>query len=166
MLSSRPNNITIPNDSTKDGAKLNKLKMSNKLRNTTNTKKGGLKVSTNIRLAESKSNKPKPLQASTNTIHSQPLRVPTGIKTDKKAADEDDLLKKKAQPTKIQPHDGKKSATTPKIDENTVNPFIKDPYNPLLDVHQFDEELYQKVLKLELADDGLPIFDHDEPFDF
>lgn len=46
-----------------------------------------------------------------------------------------------------------------KIDENAT-------YDPLDEIFPLDEELYQKVLGLELADDGFPKFDVDEPFDF
>lgn len=54
----------------------------------------------------------------------------------------------------------------PKIDENDEVIYSKDSYNALLDICPFDEILYAKVKKLELADDGLPTFDSTEPFDF
>lgn len=54
----------------------------------------------------------------------------------------------------------------PKIDENDESVFAKNPYEPLLDTCPFDEVLFEKVMKLELADDGLPKFDSTEPFDF
>lgn len=107
--------------------------------------------------------KSKPLQPSTNTIHAQQqqrihlagIRQSSKPKTTAPTA-------KKIQPTNT--NDIKEQ--TKKVDENDVSQFIKDPYDPLSEVHPMDEELYHKVLKLELADDGLPTFDSSEPFDF
>lgn len=83
-------------------------------------------------------------------------------------------LAKSSQPTKVDENaEGgfieAKEKTTPTIEqigENDVSSFVKNAYDPLRDVHPFDEELYQRVLKLELADDGLPTYETDEPFDF
>lgn len=58
------------------------------------------------------------------------------------------------------------TALTTKVDENDISSFINNAYDPLSDVYPLDEDLYQKVLQLELADDGLPKFKSDEPFDF
>lgn len=52
------------------------------------------------------------------------------------------------------------------VGENDIDSLIKNAYNALDDVHPFDEELYKKVLSLELADDGLPSCETNEPFDF
>lgn len=107
--------------------------------------------------------KPKPLQASTNTIHthqkaSQPAAIPDG----KKVVDDIALCKKPVQQNEIPNLKNAKS----KSDENDCSAFVKNAYDPLTDVHALDEELYQRVLKLELADDGLPELKSDEPFDF
>lgn len=121
--------------------------------------------------------KVRPLQSSTNTIHNQQSKKPVNrkitnegnhltkrstnpsIKVDTKPKiDGNDLTKKSNPSIKV---DAK-----PKIDENDMTQFVKQSYNPLLDVYSLDEELYQKVLKLELADDGLPSYETSEPFDF
>lgn len=137
--------------------------MSSSLRNSTNLRRGdGLKASNIPRLGVL--NKPKPLGISTNTIHSLKQPRSGNLKHDKdeKNKPEPDVVKKKVQT----PHPNSKTTETPKVDENTEDPFTQDPYDPLLDVYPLDEQLYQKVLKLELADDGLPSFKIDEPFDF
>lgn len=54
--------------------------------------------------------------------------------------------------------------TTKEIVKDTVG--AENSYDPLKDLYGFDEELYQTVLKLELADDGLPDYRVNEPFDF
>lgn len=55
----------------------------------------------------------------------------------------------------------------PKSDENDISQFIKEAYNPLDAIYSFDEELCEKVRKLELADDGFPPIEApSEPFDF
>lgn len=109
--------------------------------------------------------RPKPLQASTNTIHTQNQRLlSTKSHSNDKNTKEDELLKKRtASTSKLD------SKVTPKTDENDTSEYVTkfgESYDPLLDFCPFDEELYQKVLKLELADDGLPTFNSDEPFDF
>lgn len=133
-----------------------------------------------------KNGKPKPLQASTNIIHTKIPRRIENLIHDKAAQlpvkqQSDPLRKKQASTTKKQ-LDLKLSHQTPKIgennvqqshrstirkvDENDVKTMVENAYDPLKDVHPFDEELYQKVKKLELADDGLPEFDYSESFDF
>lgn len=120
-------------------------------------KKGGLKVTN-----ENVNNtliKPKPLQASTNTIHSQKRNQQNLKQQQVNVSRLEEKLKKKSQIKNT-------AKTIPKVDENDVESFVGGSYNPLLDYHCLDEELYQKVLKLELADDGLPNPDLSEPFDF
>lgn len=139
-----------------------------------NFNRRGLQVS-NIN-ANVLANKPKPLQASTNTIHVKQQKL---LKDLKGSSGENDPIKKHIstpkKATKERANSSKEKATTkekintPKVksvDENDVGPFIDNPYDPLKHIHQFDEELYQKVLKLEMADDGLPSCISDEPFDF
>lgn len=106
--------------------------------------------------------KPKPLQQSTNTIHAQKQRLPNVLKPDKQNNVQDSELKKKK--SHASPKENGPAAT--KVDENDVSSFVTDSYNPLLDVCPFDEELYQKVLKLQIDDDGLPPIKSGEPFDF
>lgn len=135
--------------------------MSTGLRNSTNLRRNdGLKASNIPRLGIA--NKPRPLAISTNTIHSQKQLRPTTTKQEKTNKPEDNPVKKKVQT----PHQESKPTQTPKVDENAEDPFVTDPYDPLQDIYPLDEELYQKVLKLELADDGLPPYMVDEPFDF
>ena len=140
--------------------------------------------------------KSKPLQASTNIIHTKiPKRIDNLVfnKTRQGLAKQlsDPAPKKKAISHKTLKQSDIKSSQTPKIGENSVNKFerigikktntatpvekvdendmsamVKNAYDPLKDVYPFDEELYQKVLKLELADDGLPKFEFEEPFEF
>ena len=164
MLTARPTNANVQEAGSAKDLSKTKSKLSNKLQNSTNTRRpGGLKVSNGLRIGLA--NKPKqPLHASTNTIHTQQQRRPANIKSDKKNKVEDDLIKKKT--TVITRDQTDTKTVIPKIDENDISPFITDPYDPLLDVYPLDEELYQKVLKLELAPDGLPTFESDEPFDF
>lgn len=106
-------------------------------------------------------NKPKPLQASTNTIHTHQKASAANL-DGRKVVDDIDLLKKPVQSNEIPNLKNTKS----KSDENDCSAFVKNAYDPLNDVYALDEELYQRVLKLELADDGLPDFKSDEPFDF
>lgn len=136
--------------------------MSSSLRNSTNLRRGGggLKASNIPRLGVL--NKPKPLGISTNTIHSLKQPKSGNLKHNKEEKNKPEPVKKKVQT----PHTGSKTTGTSTVDENTDDPFAQDPYDPLLDVYPLDEQLYQKVLKLELADDGLPSFKIDEPFDF
>lgn len=104
--------------------------------------------------------KARALKPSTNTIHArnkkaenrQILPQKNSINVPK------ETLKKKTQTSKV--------TSQPKIDENDVSHFVKNSYNPLLDICALDDDLYQKVLKLELADDGIPKFESSEPFDF
>lgn len=156
MLSARSSNTNIPSE----GSILKKpLKMANKLKNTTNIRKG---LSVKVDRPSSLTNKPKPLQLSTNTIHAIQPKTPNLSENNKLNLNDDGPLKKKTQTPKVE----KKTLLTSISDENDVEQFVPEPYNPLLDVHPFDEELYKKVLNLELADDGLPKFDSNEPFDF
>lgn len=141
-----------------------------------------------------KSGKSKPLQASTNIIHTKTPRRIDNLIYDKSrqlpGKKLNDQLKKTQAPTSsTRPSDlkashalrksendvGQKSSskkktttTTPvkKIDENGVSAMVKNSYNPLDDVYQFDEVLFQKVMSLKCADDGIPAFDYSEPFDF
>lgn len=106
-------------------------------------------------------NKPRPLQASTNTIHSS-QKVQSNLES--KSIDEKDLCKKPVLQEEPQKQSVKNIKS--KSDENDVSAFIKNAYNPLDDIHPLDEELYKRVLKLELADDGLPDYKCSEPFDF
>lgn len=108
--------------------------------------------------------KPKPLQASTNTIHThqkapQSAIIPEG----KKLVDDIDLCKKPVQQNEKTPN--LKNTKSPS-DENDCSDFVKNAYDPLKEICGLDEELFQRVMKLELADDGLPEFKSDEPFDF
>lgn len=143
----------------------------------------------------------RPLQASTNIIHTKiPKRIDNVVHDRVKLPEKNKLrpvasgpqkketlstskrVLKKSDITSSQTSKGdendvahntredelKPPSTTPvkTTDENDLSEYIKNAYNPLNDVHPFDEELYQKVLKLKLADDGLPTFELDEPFDF
>lgn len=142
------------------------------------------------------SGKPKPLQASTNIIHAKtPRRIDnlihdksrqlTGHKLNDplRKKHETTLSNKKqtdlkaSQPSKKSENDlkhgqksiSKNTTTTPvkKVDENDVGAMVENAYNPLNDVYPFDEKLFQKVMELECADDGIPKFeDYGEPFDF
>lgn len=158
MLSARTTNTLNTNVVPKP----NNSKMANKLKNSTNTKRGlGLGVNRN-----GLSNKPKPLQISTNTIHAQQQQQHDLKPTLKNNKNDniDEPFKKKTQTPKTD-----KKTIASKItqsDENDIDQFIQESYDPLKDIYALDEELYQKVLKLELADDGLPKFDSSEPFDF
>lgn len=143
-----------------------KLKSNNKLKNRANINNGpDTKVN---ELRGGLAVKPRPLHASTNTIHTQQHKS-TSIKQqnshDKNSPTEDDLLKKKISSTS-KSDDKTTPKLEPKTDENDTTAFVANSYNPLLDFYPFDEELYQKVLNLELANDGLPTFVSDEPFDF
>lgn len=113
------------------------------------------------------------MQASTNIIHTKiSSRIPRNISNiklstlnGKSESQEEPIKKVKGQ--KVKQAEAKLTATsTTKIDENDEYAFVKNAYNPLDAVYPFDEELYEKVLKLELADDGLPAINCDEPFDF
>lgn len=123
--------------------------------------------------------KPRPLHASTNTIHAKQQhlqnhkRVPLGLKAGNKVNNsniKDEPIKKKNQPANAKPTTSNVKTTltntTTKVDENSVQHGVAESYDPLLDIYPFDEELYQKVLKLELADDGLPKCSADDSFDF
>lgn len=156
MLSARSNNLQNVNDGGQLKAR-NKpnLISNNKLKNSTNLKKGLSVGNTNTI-----GSKPRPLQLSTNTIHAQQSKIPISLKSAQKTGD--GPIKKKTQTPKAD----KIIKNQAKSDENDVGPYAQESYNPLLDLHPMDEELYQKVLKLEIADDGLPVFKSDEPFDF
>jgi hypothetical protein len=141
----------------------------------------------------SANNRAKPLQASTNIIHTKiPRRIENVIQNKARQTGKQvlsDPIRKEAisARTKSTKKADTKSNLTPKIDENDVlqsatendltksvkqtdendvSEYVKNAYNPLDDIYGLDEELYQKVLKLEIADDGLPTFKSDEPFDF
>ena len=147
--------------------------------------------------SNSANNRARPLQASTNIIHTKiPRRVDNlihlkGRQTGKQALldpikeDPTPTYKKPLQKSENNPihtpkvdendvsqytlnNELKPSSTTPvkKNDENDLSEYVKNAYNPLNDVYAFDEELYNKVLNLEIADDGLPSFELEEPFDF
>ena len=104
----------------------------------------------------------KALKASTNIIHNKTQRkAPRGLKKLDENSDAVKLPEKNETESKSTPAKSKI-----KVDENDVDAYFKGSYNPLDDYYPLDEELYQRVCKLELADDGLPKFDSDEPFDF
>lgn len=168
MLSARTTTNTADNVVIKP----NKLKTNNKLKTSTNTRKG-LGYNINVNRTGGLTNRPKPLQLSTNTIHAsqqqQQLQqqknhgLNTGDKNYKKSID-NEPIKKKSQIPKLE---NLAQTKVTKSDENDVEEqFIPESYNPLDDIYALDEDLYQKVLKLDLADDGLPKFDTEEPFDF
>lgn len=138
----------------------------------------GLSVRGNVR--------PRPLQASTNIIHT---KIGANLKENSTSSlifnkqnlpntnlkKNDANTKKDNASIKAKQSDLKKSTKSiitnknkpqAQTDENDVQQYVKESYNPLDHVHPFDEELYQKVAKLELADDGLPKFESEEPFDF
>lgn len=121
-----------------------------------------LQVSTNTRLGL----KPRPLQLSTNTIHNHPLKklqpsISERKKTKTKTTDENQV--KSLDENHVKPQDENQIKAS---DENHVKASVENAYDPLKDVYMFDEELYETVCKLELADDGLPVYKCDEPFDF
>lgn len=109
----------------------------------------------------------RPLQSSTNTIYSKQLKAPTQqqlvLKSGTNSFNDNDLKKTKKKTIETSQ---KQQENPQKVDENEVDPFVKHPYDPLLDTCALDEELYMKVKMLELADDGLPQVDSSEPFDF
>lgn len=106
--------------------------------------------------------RPRPLQASTNTIHAtQPVRVQSTLKAGIQEPLKPDDLKKKLASQQI-----KGTTVVNKVDENHTSEFFDHPYDASSDIYALDEELYKKVCGLELADDGLPSFKIDEPFDF
>jgi len=155
MISSHQN---APNVTAKKGVGDVSLKQSDKLSNLTNTRKGG---GTKLKTHYGPGNKPKPLQLSTNTIH---VKQQIGLgkpRHNKNIASQNDDLKKKNKET--QSSKAKEAAIS---DENDVCPILTGPQEPMLSIHSLDEELYQKVLRLELASDGLPLFESEEPFDF
>lgn len=91
--------------------------------------------------------KPKPLNLSTNIIHNRPLKTP--------------------QPSSSSSISAKpKTTKTPAKNEDQVSASVENAYDPLKDVYMFDEELFKVVCKLDIADDGLPDYKFDEPFDF
>lgn len=103
--------------------------------------------------------KARPLQASTNTIHAtQPL-----LNSKKCVPEPTKLNDLKKKQTNLQ---AKGTSLMKKVDENHTTEFFEDPYDPISDICALDEGLYKKVCELELADDGLPSFQVDEPFDF
>lgn len=109
-------------------------------------------------------NKPKPLQASTNTIHTNQKSTQLNSNLEGKNTIDKDLCKKVVLQEESQKQSQKNIKS--KSDENDISAFIKNAYDPSNDIYALDEELYQRVLKLELADDGLPDCKCSEPFDF
>lgn len=108
--------------------------------------------------------KPRPLQTKTNIINSE--------RTSNKLVSEDVnktgvnlSIKKTLQSDSLGSAKLKPLSKVHKSDENDETAFPQS-YNPLDDQCQFDEKLCQKILELQLADDGLPIFKSTEPFDF
>lgn len=165
MTMLRTINSNISSDTTKHVSKTGPAKSNqNKSTISTKSKTGrGLKVVDPNRIPLG--NKPKPLHASTNTIHSLKQKLPSKniiSENNLKSENNTEPSGKKAQGTLTE----NKIKPDVKVDENDVSPFVTNPYDPLREICPFDEELYQKVLKLEIADDGLPTFNSDEPFDF
>lgn len=103
-----------------------------------------------------------PIKSNLISTHKKPLKKAENKSNQTPKVDENDVSQYTIS------NDPKPSSKSPvkKTDENDLSEYVKNAYNPLNDVHAFDEELYQKILKLEIADDGLPTFDLDEPFDF
>lgn len=173
MLGLRPIDNNVKEADHNKNLKPNKLRSAkNKLKRSTNIKEGGQNSQPSNKSHEGLVSKPKPLQASTNTIHNQEQRLLSSRShsNDKNTQQDDSLKKKTSSTSKLESKTNITSTLPePKTDENDTGAFgteFGESYDPLLDYCPFDEELYQKVLKLELADDGLPTYNSDEPFDF
>jgi hypothetical protein len=102
------------------------------------------------------------VKSAPKATHKKPLKKLDGKSNQTPKIDENDVSQYAIE------NESKPSSTTPvkKVDENDLTDYVKNAYNPLNDIHAFDEDLYQRILKLELADDGLPSYELDEPFDF
>lgn len=172
MLGLRPIDSNVQGADLKKNLKPNKSKSAkNKLKRSTNIKEGELNSQPSNKSHDGLVSRPKPLQASTNTIHNQEQRLLSSRShsNDKNTQQDDSLKKKTPSTSKLEGKTITSTLPEPKTDENDTGAFgtkFGESYDPLLDYCPFDEELYQKVLKLELADDGLPTFNSDEPFDF
>lgn len=114
--------------------------------------------------------RPRPLQASTNIIHTKTLRnnldnLKLSVNQNKQNLIEP-AIEKTTKSLKTNQTDLKKTSknkstisATPakKTDENDIDDvevFAKQPYNPLDHVQPLDDALHQKLSKLDLADDG------------
>lgn len=168
MLSSRNVNTQISDEPIKLQNKKLAAKKRSQLKNvTTNKLASGIPVSsTNLR-------KPRPLQPSTNIINAQETRrIPLASKPlESKNLNKSDLKDDITEKAKLSARESckktaKKETRPSKSDENDISHFITNPYDPSSDFYPLDNELYEKILKLELADDGLPDCKCDEPFDF
>lgn len=124
-------------------------------------RRGGLTV-LDSNVQSQQSIKSKPLQNASNTIDNLKQGLNSTTRKQPVTQKQPDTQKKPTIHKK--PTVQKQPKKT--VDENTEQ-FVPDSsYDPLSEIYSLDEELYQKVLKLELADDGLPVFVSNEPFDF